>query len=281
MATTYAHWYFGGLCLETLPKNLQKVVNQHREIYDLAVHGPDIFFYDLPHSKVMKYGYQLHNIPVSVFLTNAKEVYDQNGCKDEMMAYLLGFLTHFTLDSSVHSYVEAKRETCNISHNEVESQWDRHIMLVDGRQPNLVDRSESLKPNMKIASVISLFYQYNSYAVYRTLKWQVAIIRLTNAISIKKQEFLQKLCHKLHADNYADLFIDFNEHEICKDSNIRLDKLMDNALKLYPKLVNNFIKFLNDEQDLQKYFDHDLEAWPDYKKTKVLSYDDELNYRID
>lgn len=281
MATTYAHWQFGGKCLETLPKSLQKIVNEHRDIFDIGVHGPDIFFYDLLHSKNMNYGYQQHNIPAYVFFTNGKEVYDQNGCKDEMMAYLLGFLTHFVLDSSVHSYVEAKRQACNITHNEVESQWDRHLMLLDGRTPNLVDRSESLKPNRKNAEVISLFYKYGTYATLRTCKWQVAIVRLTNAISIRKQNFLQKLCRKFNAENYANLFIDFSEHEVCKDSNIRLDKLEQKALKLYPRLVNNFIKFLNDEADLVKYFDHDLDAWPDYKQTEVLSYEKELKYIVE
>ena len=281
MATTYAHWRFGDMCLETLPKDLRKIVNEHRDIYDIAVHGPDIFFYDLLHSSVPSYGYSLHNIPVSVFLTNAKEVYDQNGCKDEMMTYLLGWLTHFVLDSTVHSYVECKRQTCNISHNEVEAQWDRHLMIKDERVPNLVDRSESLKPSIKNTKVISLFYPFNGLKVYRACLWHVAIIRLTNAISIRKQNFLQKVCRKLKADNYADIYIDFYEHEVCKDANLRLDKLMDKALKLYPKLVNNFIKFLNDEQDLIKYFDHDLDVWPDYKQTKILSYEDELKYNVE
>ena len=47
MPTTYAHYRFGAECISVMPEQLQKIVNEHRALFDIGVHGPDIFFYDL------------------------------------------------------------------------------------------------------------------------------------------------------------------------------------------------------------------------------------------
>ena len=52
MPTTYTHWRFGQECIDVLPDELKKIVNDHRDLYDIGVHGPDIFFYDQLHKDV-------------------------------------------------------------------------------------------------------------------------------------------------------------------------------------------------------------------------------------
>ena len=280
MPTTYAHWAFGRKCIEQMPQNLQDIIHANRDIYNFGVHGPDILFYLLTDSKVTDYGYRMHNIPASEFFKKAKVAFKKHDEKDEMLTYIVAFLTHFTLDSQIHSYVERKIEESNISHNHIEAQWDRHVMLQDNRVPNLVDRSESLKPTKKIANIISYFFPQNKKTIYKSIKMQKFFVKLANAISPRKQSAWQKGLRLIKSYNNADLFIGFEEDRKCADSNLRMDKLENKAFKLFPKLLDNLLNYLNDKEELDEYFEHDFEVWPDYKHIPVLSYDEELAYEV-
>lgn len=282
MATTYAHWAFGRDCIEIMPKNLQLIVNAYRDYYDIGVHGPDIFFYDMPHSKNRKYGYQLHNIPSKIFFERCKKELYAHPEKGKMVAYIVGYLTHFVLDSQVHGYIERKIEVSNVNHTKIESQWDRHLMLLDSRIPNLVDRSESLHPTKENTRIISYFYDRKPITIFKVCKWQVFIVRALNCITVRKQHFLQKIIRRLNFKDYDDLFVGFEEIDKCLDSNIRLDKLKEKSLGLYKELVVNLINYLDKEinEPLSDYFDRDLSPAPDYKKIPVYPLSKELHYKV-
>ena len=280
MPTTYAHWVFGRKCIEKMPDNLQDIIHANRDIYNQGVHGPDLLFYDLADSKVSNYGYQMHHIPARDFFAKCKVAYKEHAEKDQMLAYILAFLTHFALDSQIHSYVERKIEESDISHNHIEAQWDRHKMELDNRVPNLVDRSEALKPTKKNSKIIAYFFPFNQKTIYKSMKMHKFIVKLANAVSPKKQAAFQKGLRFIKQNNNADLFIGFEEDPICKDSNLRMDKLEAKALKLFPKLLNNLLNYFDDKEELDKYFEHDFEVWPDYKKIPVLPYEDELTFKV-
>ena len=280
MPTVYAHWSFGTDCIQKMPANLQKMVNNHRDIFDLGVHGPDIFFYDLTHKDVCEYGSDLHHLPAKKFFENCKQVYKQSKEKDEVLTYILGFLTHFVLDSTCHSYVDRKKEFTGITHNKVEAQWDRHLIVQDKRIFNLVDRAESLKPNTENARILSYFYPYDEKTILRTTNNQRRIIKVLNCMYETKEKILKTVLHDLGLHDYADLFIGFREEETCEDSNLRLDKLRTKALALYLKLMNNLLAYLKGKEKLNKYFDHTFEAWENYKDIPILNYEDELKYKV-
>ena len=279
MPTTYAHWAFGRDCLNRMPGQLQEIVTKHRDIYDFGVHGPDILFYYLPNPKVDKLGIKMHMTSASVVFSNFKKSFDRFKDKDEMLAYILGYLTHFTLDSECHTYVEAKRKHSNITHNRVEAQWDRHQMLIDGKTPNLVDRAESLKPSKANAKVISYFYPYKEKEVLKYLKYQKAIVTLSNAISPRKEKAYRYVLNKLKQYSYADIFIGFEEFEECKDSNLRLDKLRKKALNRFPKLLKELLAYLYEDRKLGKYFENNFEDRKN-EKVDILPYEEELNYIV-
>lgn len=279
MPTTYAHWAFGRDCIKLMPAELQNIIHEHRDIYDLAVHGPDILFYDLANKEVANYGTEKHGLSGAKFFSDAKESFKRFKEKDEMLAYIIGFLTHFTLDSTCHTYVETKRKYNNITHNCVESQWDRHNIVLDNRVPNLVDRSESLKPNKNNARIISYFYPFDAKEILKSCKMQVRIIKLTNAISPIKEKAFRKVLTKLKYYDYADLFLGTEELDVCKDSNLRLDKLRIKALKLFPKLLKNMLAYLNDEKELIKYFENNFDVNPN-EIVPVLPLEEEYDYIV-
>lgn len=280
MPTTYAHWRFGKDCIDTLPKEIQKIVNNNIDIYNLGVHGPDIFFYDLMHKKTVQYGKKEHITPAEVFFYNGKKVYRNHFEKNEILTYMLGFLSHFVLDSTAHGYIEHKKEVSGISHNKIEAEWDKHVIELDNREPNLVDRSESLRPNKYNSKIISYFYTLNARTIFRTCKSQHFLVHFMNCISPKKYNIATKILKKLRLDNMADLLIPFEKNSITDDSNLRLDKLRNKSLTLYKKLSINLLNYLNNKERLDKYFDRDLSYTEDYKDIPILPYIKEQTFKI-
>ena len=280
MPATYAHWHFGKECIETMPKNLQKIIHDHRDIYDFGVHGPDILFYNLNHNEIVTYGQKMHKIPARVFFEKCKSVYHAHEEKAEMLAYIVGFVSHFTLDSVCHSYVEKKRVVENITHNKVESEWDRHLIELDNRKTNLVDRSESLYPNGETARIISYFFPFSANQILQSNKKHKRIVSMLTCTSHIKYNFFKWALPKVHADAYADLFLDFVEYEKCKDSNVRLDKLKEKALKMYPRLLNNVLSYLNGKEELGNYFDRLFDKNEEYDTIEILPYEKELKYKV-
>lgn len=281
MPTTYAHWRFGQDCIQTLPDELQKIILEHIDFFNIGVHGPDIFFYDLKHHEIADFGSELHEIPSIGFFENTKEVYKAYEEKEEMLAYILGFISHFALDSTCHGYVERKKEVSQISHNKIEAEWDGHLIIQDNRFVNLVDRAESLKPTKRICRIISYFFPFEQEEVYYACKQQKKFIGLLNYTSPIRFHFFDGLLHILNKEDFRDLLISPKENYQCIDSNLRLDKLRKKATKLYPKLVSNYLNYLNgNTKQLNSYFEHNFEQWPDYQEIPILNLEKELQYNI-
>lgn len=283
MPTTYAHYYFGDEVIKLLPESYQKIINENRDIYNFGVHGPDIFFYYFGYkiNDVVNFGNKMHKEPARLFFEKCKEVYKTYPEKDMMMSYILGFLTHFVFDSQAHSYVERKREYEGISHNKVEAEYDRYLIVKSGLSPKKYDRTTSLKPSKEIGKVISHFFDFDENICFQTLRWQVLILKTLNPSSNLKRSFLYKaLGIAKISSSIKDLILGEYEDPRCADSNLRMDKLKDKALQLYPKLFNNLMAYFEDKEELDEYFNHHFDRWPDYKDLPVFSYEEEKNYRF-
>ena len=68
MPTTYAHYKFGKEVISALPRPLRSTVENHRELFDIGLHGPDIPFYYHPMKRntVNGQGYDLHDKPADL-----------------------------------------------------------------------------------------------------------------------------------------------------------------------------------------------------------------------
>lgn len=91
----------------SVAKALGQSIEQTDGAYVLGCFGPDIYFFDrlpptpfVPHKK--KHGNALHAQDCAVLFD---ALIDASAPEDE--PYLLGFLTHIALDSTLHPYVEA------------------------------------------------------------------------------------------------------------------------------------------------------------------------------
>ena len=282
MPTTYAHWRFGELSLRHLERTVQETVLQYRDLFDIGVHGPDIFFYYkcLKPNEVNTFGSQLHYKSMKQILETFRKNWLVSDHKDAGLAYMLGFLAHFTLDSQAHGYVDRKAEAEGPSHNKIESQFDRYLLEKDGHDPITFRPADTLKPSKFNAAVMhQLFGCYSTDVFLKTVKDQRFYLNLLKDSSKAKRAFLTAGMKALHLNKYIDLMMTGKNEENCICSNLRLEKLFDIGLRKYPQLAENMIGWLNGKEELLPYFDNTFEKKPDYQSIPLLSLEEEKKYQ--
>ncbi len=264
MPAAYAHHTFGEACLATLPPKLKAICLQYRQLYDIGVHGPDILFYHNPlvSSKVNRYGSALHHRSGVSFFQSAKEAYQENReNRKAMMAYLLGVLAHFTLDSACHDLVNASAEETGLSHNLIESQYEVFLMEKDGKDPMKVDRSLTLEPSAGKAEIIARFYPFEEKEILKSMKGQRTVLHLFYSPAQIKKKFLRKLIRAVGVKgDFGDLFLDREHLYVCGQINETLLERQSAAEKLYPQLAQNLVRFLYDKEALGAQFRYDFEG---------------------
>ena len=107
MPAFYTHYRFGCDVLKQLPEDIRSICTAHRGLFDIGLHGPDIYFFYRPvlPNKVNRIGYAAHKRSGRYFLQRAQKVIASAHDKDAARAYFYGLLCHFTLDSICHPYI--------------------------------------------------------------------------------------------------------------------------------------------------------------------------------
>lgn len=262
MPTTYTHYRFGDRCLAAMSPALRLAAGRSRALYDIGVHGPDLFFYyhPLKANEVSAYGNRLHRQTARTFFEKVRPVWQAGGSREEMLAYLLGFLSHFVLDSACHGYVEEARKELGISHNKLEAYFDAYLMRADGLTPSRVDRGASLRPSAGRAALIARFFDFPPETVLAASKGQVRVMRLLYSPTGAKKQALRALIRRFGIrGSFDDLFIDDAIPESCRPAMEVLDGLFAQALAEYPALAEALVHYLDGSAPLPERFDRDFE----------------------
>ena len=76
MPAFYAHYRFGCDVLKQLPEDIRSICTAHRGLFDIGLHGPDIYFFYRPvlPNKVNRIGYAAHKRSGRYFLQRAQKV---------------------------------------------------------------------------------------------------------------------------------------------------------------------------------------------------------------
>lgn len=162
MPSTYAHYRFGKDVYRNLPTAIQKEIRPERKLFLIGLHGPDLLFYYKPLSvnKINQIGYHMHERPGIEFFAEAiTKIRDaDSGIQPAMKAYIYGFLCHFLLDSSCHGYIQKKIESSGITHTEIETEFDRMLMLRDEYSPLTHELTDHIHTGMRQAEIISRYF---------------------------------------------------------------------------------------------------------------------------
>lgn len=156
MPTTYAHDLFGKMVYHRVAPEIQKLISEHKTSYIIGLHGPDILFYTRPfyRNRVNGLGFELHRRIAAEFFEAGKQLYRKER-NDEVLAYLLGFVCHFMLDSTCHPYIAQYMKKTGAAHDATETELDRKLMLNTGKNPFRYHPSCVIKREPKSIRAIS------------------------------------------------------------------------------------------------------------------------------
>ncbi len=143
MPANYAHRIFGDTVLHTLSPSLFERLEPHIPLFNMGLHGPDLLFYYQPwHSPALQVlGHRLHGCTCRQVISTMLEVIPTlpEEDRDGGLAYTLGFVCHFLLDSACHPYVGRLVEAGKGPHCTIEAEFDWWLMEHDGHAPRDVD----------------------------------------------------------------------------------------------------------------------------------------------
>lgn len=272
MPSTYAHYKFGQDVLQKLPEELQSIIQHHLPLYHIGLHGPDILFYYhplVPHP-VNQVGYHLHGMNASIFFRNGLSVLKDMSDPEAGLAYLFGFICHFTLDSECHGYIEYKIRHSNMTHTEIETDFDRKLLQAAGYQPERTCLTSHIQPRIGDAEIISKFFpKLTEKQIKKSLASMIYYNRLLLAPRKLKRCFILLLLRM--TGNYPEmhgLFIPKCPRQGCEDSTRELTKRKKEAIPVAVHLCENFLNayremdilsnrffrtFGPDEEELKKY----------------------------
>ena len=136
MPSNYAHYRFGAAMLSAMPADLRRCTTRFRQLYDMGLHGPDIFAYctPVPGRKTSALSSRFHSQTGAEFFSRVCRSLrldpSEAGC-----AYLYGLLCHYCLDTVCHRYIAQASAACGVSLREAETEFDRFLLELDGKTP--------------------------------------------------------------------------------------------------------------------------------------------------
>lgn len=160
MPSTYAHYRMGAALLPMLPADVRRVIQRFRRLFDVGLHGPDIFLYYNP------------VLPTSVGALASKHhaltgrEYFQRLCRvarleksEAAQAYIYGALCHYALDSACHPFVNEQADQGVATHGQIEVEFDRFLLEKDGKiPPESQDLSNHLRLTPGECATVAKFY---------------------------------------------------------------------------------------------------------------------------
>ena len=247
MPTTYAHYTFGMKVLKELSKELRECIGKNTDLYNIGLHGPDILFYFKPlkSNKINKLGNEIHKTNADVFFNNAKETILSCDDYNKAFAYISGFICHYMLDSQCHPYIRTKES--QISHNEIEAEFDRAIMLEDNLNPITFKPTSHIVPSIENAKCIASFFRdASSEEILKALKSMKVYLNLLVAPGRIQRALLTGALKISGSVDKIGLIKKYSPIEGCGEINDELMELYNEAIKPCALLIEEYFNMCRD-----------------------------------
>ena len=254
MPANYAHYRFGKQVLPALPANVRQCIQRFRRMYDVGLHGPDIFFYYNPLAKtaVGDLGNQFHAQTGQEFFTRVCSQADSEAAR----AYLYGLLGHYCLDSICHPFVQKMVNIGEATHVALESEFERHLLQKDGLiPPHTQDCTRHMKLTRGECMTVAGFYPPatggNVSQSVRIMAWGSRFLTNPN------RERTEKLLKKVKPSILENLI---PEEEVPDFAFMigELQDLYDKAVEQYPILLDQLLTHMKTGEPLGEAFAPDF-----------------------
>ena len=238
MPSIYAHYRFGAQLIPKLPPKVQRTIGRFRQLYDMGLHGPDIFEYQgtlLPGSGKLS----------SKFHVQTGKVFFERVCRnirlrpsEGAMAYLYGLLAHYALDSLSSGYIARMADQEKLSVDVITTEFDRHLLLSDGKKPpHLQDLSGHMKLTPGECETVAVFYpRVSAGAVGKSVEHMASVTHLLALPQGSRRQWLDKGVRVL-MPKVSGRVMPVRPNHACAALNPSLQRLYDMAADRYPLLL--------------------------------------------
>lgn len=257
MPSTYAHYRFGAQVVHTLPESIREVVQRYRNIYDVGAHGPDLFFYYRPGFKtaVGGLGSKFHHQPGRVFFGGVLRRLRMQP-SEQGTAYLYGLLSHYSLDSICHPFVNRVSSGGSFSHTALESEFDRFLLTRDGvEKPHLRNLGKHLRLSDRECDTLRIFYPP---ATKKQIKESLCSMSAVTKLLGSSNPLLRGLTVKTlraSGESNAGLVMPEAPDERCAEFDEPLLELYEQALQNYPQQAVRLQEHLMHQEPLGELFE--------------------------
>lgn len=235
MPATYAHYRFGVQALELLDPDLARLARRFRRLYDVGLHGPDIFFYYNPviPTSTGALGTKFHNQTGKAFFGAAVRRLRLHP-SDAGTVYLYGVLCHYALDSNAHPTINALSADGKIGHSQLESEFDRYLLASDGKiPPHVQDLSAHLSLSRgECFTVAELYPGASPSGVATGVRHMAAVTKFTASRNRKSVEAVFGLGGK----RMLQTLIPRTPDPVCAPYDEELLRLYNRALARFPSM---------------------------------------------
>ncbi len=180
------HYLFGlNACKQLCNTPLKDIIQKNRAPFSLGLQGPDVFFYFLPSYAIHanNIGAIAHTERTGLFLyhlLNSRKLFSSGKKQQAAMAYIAGFVGHYTLDTHCHPYIYWKT-----GFQEKNSRYHgRHMGL-----------------EVDIDTELLQFYKHCQPSAF----WQNSTIRLTSL----QRRTIASILHYVYHKTYPELGISY------------------------------------------------------------------------
>lgn len=266
MPSTYAHYRFGQDVLRALPDKYQEVLLQEEALFSIGLHGPDILFYYKPfsHHAIHGEGGRMHRLTGRQYFSEAGKTFLERGPRKADYAYLCGFLCHFALDRACHGYINDLAALGEVSHAEIESEFDRFLLVEDGADPIRSNLAAHIHASRRAANVISAYFPGASEKVILEGIFSLwgfnLLLTLPGHLGYRR---VDRLLQKLPAYNLIHgHMVNLDPNPLCARSSSDLRRKYEDAVSDAAHLIREFLPALRGKKEWSPLMDYDFESIP-------------------
>lgn len=261
MPSNYAHYRFGVQLLAGMPDDVRRTVQRFRQMYDVGLHGPDMFFFynilmDTPTGRL---GNRFHHQTGAEFFSAVARRYRLEP-SEAGLSYICGLLAHYALDSRCHPLVKQACAEGRPSHVQIETEFDRYLLVQDGKVP---PQTQDYSGHMHLTpgecrTAARLLPGVKPIQIRRSLGRMALCTRLLAA----PQGLICRMrdtAVALTGNQFSGSIMGPDPDPQCAHLDGALGKLYDQALAEYPKLLEQLRDHLNHKTPLGADFSPQFE----------------------
>ena len=254
MPASYAHLTFGRRVFDSLPEcEAKKLIRNRTDLFEIGLLGPDIlfFYHPLSHHPANRIGHDLHDQSGESFLNHEVCQNAENG----QLAYLLGFICHYALDSECHTLVEYYIQKKHREHSSIEADLERALMARDGLDPFRFSAASCIRVTDENAVAIAPFFGV-SPRVIKTALMSMKVIGRILTPSSKSKHYILTLAGKLMGEGCVvhQLIMDRIPDPVYSESNRSITQCIDESIPVAVALMNDFLAWQHGEHPLSQRF---------------------------